>query len=358
MYKLHFTFESTVALFRILFSSSAGEICYSIGHAECAVFPEWIYEHAQEEEKMKVKKIAVAGSANMDLVMRVSHFPQPGETLAGKDFSTAHGGKGANQAVAAARLGGQVSFIGAVGNDAFGAQQRQGLAAEGIDLRYLKTDEQGPTGTAIILVADSGENMIILDAGANDAVRPEDISPLGDYFKTMDHLVCQLECPQDTVYEALKLAATAGVFSILDVAPARPLPPEFIAAADLVTPNESEAEILTGIRVDSLESAREAARHILNWGTKHVVIKLGARGSYYLGGEEEHFVPSFEVNAVDTTGAGDAFTAALAVVWGEMPVAEALRFSNAAGALATTRAGAQPSMPSLQEVTSLIDRSK
>ena len=301
---------------------------------------------------MKAKKIAVVGSANMDLVMRVKDFPKPGETLAGKDFTTAHGGKGANQAVAAARLGAQVSFIGAVGRDAFGTQQRNGLKAEGIDLRYLKSDETRPTGTAIILVADSGENMIILDAGANQSLRPEDIPPLKGHFEAVDHLVCQLETPHETILEALGLAKSCNCFSILDVAPASPLPPEFTTRADLVTPNESEAEILTGIRVDSLESARKAAETILSWGTRHVVMKLGAKGSYYLG-ESECFVPSFEVQAVDTTGAGDAFTAALATVWGTLPVADALRFSNAAGALAATVSGAQPSMPALKEVVRL-----
>lgn len=303
---------------------------------------------------MKQKHIAVVGSANMDLVMRVNDFPQPGETLAGKDFTTAHGGKGANQAVAAARLGAQVSFIGAVGNDAFGAQQIQGLQTEGIDLQHLKRHDSLPTGTAIILVADSGENMIILDAGANQSVQAKDIPALEAHFRTVDRLVCQLEIPHETVLEALKLAKRCNTFSILDVAPASPLPPEFIAQADLVTPNESEAEILTGIRVDSLETARDAAGRILSWGTRHVVMKLGAKGSYYLGADgSECFAPSFEVQAVDTTGAGDAFTAALATVWDQLPVADALRFSNAAGALAATVAGAQPSMPVFNEVARL-----
>lgn len=301
---------------------------------------------------MAGKKIAIAGSANMDLIMRVAHFPKPGETLAGKDFTTAHGGKGANQAVAAARLGAQVSFIGSVGNDSFGNQQRKEMENEGINLRYLKTDPALPTGTAIILVADSGENMIILDAGANQALHPEDIHLLKPLFSDVDRLICQLETPLDTVREALELARTYNVFSILDVAPACPLPPDFIAAADLVTPNESEAEILTGIKVDSLDSARAAAERIAGWGARHVVIKLGAKGSYYFG-DEEIYAPSFEINAVDTTGAGDAFTAALAVVWGTLSTAEALRFANAAGALAATRPGAQPSMPSLEEVLAL-----
>ena len=251
---------------------------------------------------MDAKKIVVVGSANMDLVMRVARFPRAGETIAGRDFMTARGGKGANQAVAAARLGARVSFVGCVGADAFGSLQREGFAREGMDLSHLKTHASLATGTAVILVADSGENTIVVDPAANSGVSPEDIARLEGCFSEADLVVSQLEIPLESVRATLGLARRCGVFSVLDAGPARALAPEVIAGADLISPNESEAEALTGVRVDSRESARAAALRLREWGAAHVVMKLGDKGCLYVGGSEEMFVPAFAVDAVDTVG--------------------------------------------------------
>ncbi len=304
---------------------------------------------------MKPKNIVVVGSANMDLVMRVSRLPKPGETLLGSQFMTAHGGKGANQAVAAARLGANVTFVGCVGNDAFGALQREGFQQEGICVSHLKTSTTAPTGTAMILLADSGQNVIVLASAANFELMPQDLEPLRDVFAEADLVMSQLEVPLETVGAAMRLSRDTGAFSILDIGSAQPLEDELLASADLVSPNETEAEALTGIVVDSLETAREAAQHLHNAGVSHVVMKLGARGCLYYGEAEELYVPAFKVDAVDTTAAGDAFTAALGVAWDTMPLADALRFANAAGALAATVEGAQPSMPTLEATLHFLD---
>jgi len=298
---------------------------------------------------MAPRKILVVGSVNMDMAMRTQRLPLPGETMMALSFMTAHGGKGANQAVAAARLGGAVSFAGAVGGDAFGIQQREGLAREGIHLDYLQTRPELPTGVAQILISDSGENMIVVAPGANHSLTPSDIETLRPCFESSEVVLTQLEIPLDTVAAVLRMARECGVFSVLDACSAVPVPASLIAAADLVSPNETEAAAITGITVDSLESAREAARRLREMGAAHVVMKLGARGCLYLGDGECH-IPAFPVEAMDTTAAGDAFTAALAIAWGRMPLPETLRFANAAGALAATIAGAQPSMPSLESV--------
>jgi len=303
---------------------------------------------------MAPRKILVVGSVNMDMAMRTQRLPLPGETMMALAFMTAHGGKGANQAVAAARLGGAVSFAGAVGGDAFGVQQREGLAREGISLESLWTRPVLPTGVAQILISDTGENMIVVAPGANHSLTPADIETLRPCFAEYDLVLTQLEIPLDTVAAVLRVARECGVFSILDACSAVPVSASLIAAADLVSPNETEAAAITGITVDSLESAREAAQRLREMGAAHVVIKLGARGCLYLGGEE-CYMPAFPVNAVDTTAAGDAFTAALAIAWGSMPLAETLSFANAAGALAATVAGAQPSMPALESVLGFLE---
>lgn len=298
---------------------------------------------------MPRRNILVVGSANMDLVMRVRRLPKPGETLMAHGFMTAHGGKGANQAVAAARLGGRVAFIGTVGEDAFGNTQREGLAAEGINLDHLRVDPQQPTGVAQILIADSGDNMIVVAPSANHSLTPEVLASLRPAFEAAEVVITQLEIPLETVEAALHLARASGAVSILDVGSAIPVPSAMVAAADIISPNETEAEALTGIAVDSVAAAREAGERLRAMGAAHVVMKLGARGCLYLGNEEHH-LPAFAINAVDSTAAGDAFTAALGVAWGQVSVEEALRVANAAGALAATVAGAQPSMPTLAAV--------
>jgi len=287
------------------------------------------------------------------LVTRVPRSPKPGESLLGRSFATVTGGKGANQALAAARLGAQVSFVGCVGRDAFGDMQRSTLCADGVDCAYLKIHPTEPTGTAVILVADEGQNSIVVTPSANYGLRPEDIAPLEKLFAQADAVLLQLEVPLDTVEAALALARRCGTFSILDAGPAQKIEAALVAQADLVSPNETEAEAMTGIAVKTPDDARAAARQLLGMGARHAVTKLGARGALYVG-DTEVFAPAFKVRAVDTTAAGDAFTAALAVAWKDMELTAALRFANAAGALAATVEGAQPSMPTRAAVDAFL----
>jgi ribokinase len=299
-------------------------------------------------------RLLVLGSANIDLVARVSRIPRPGETLMGQSFATICGGKGANQAVAAARLGAAVSFLGCVGSDAFGALQRSSLAAEGIDLTRLKTVDGTPTGTAIIEVSDAGENSIVVVPGANFRLAPEDVWACRSVFESVDAVLMQLEVPIPVVEAALDLARETGTLSILDIGSDQPISPEVLGKACIVSPNTSEAERLTGRRVDTPEAIQAAAETLRAYGAEHVVMKLGERGSHYFGSGGDVFVPAFSVEAVDTTAAGDAFTAALGVAWDPADMHATLRFANATGALAATRAGAQPSLPARSEVEALL----
>ena len=303
---------------------------------------------------MNKRRIVIVGSANIDLVTRVPRSPKPGESLIGHSFMTVTGGKGANQAVGAGRLGMQTTFIGCVGNDAFGAQQKESLAAAGVDVSCIKTHPTEPTGTAVILVADEGQNSIVVTPAANLGLMPEDLLAHREVFEQADVVLAQLEIPLETVMAAFTLARECGALALLDAGPARPILPELIGMVDVVSPNETEAEALTGIHVDSPDTARAAAGKLLEMGATHAVMKLGAQGSLYLGPDGDVFVPAFPVKAVDTTAAGDAFTAALALRWGAGPVAEALRFANATGALAATVAGAQPSMPTMESVEAFL----
>lgn len=300
-----------------------------------------------------MKNIIVVGSANMDLVVRTTRFPRAGETVLGGKFMTAFGGKGANQAVAGARLGGRVDFVGCLGDDAFGNLHRESMAREHVGLDNLKILPEQPTGTAVILLTDTGENTIVVAPGANNALAPDDILALRGLFQEADVVISQLEIPLETVESTLRLARECGTLSFLDTGPARPLSPAVLGLVDIVSPNESEAETLTGIRVDSTDAARSAANRLREMGAGHVVMKLGSRGCLYVG-PEELYQPAFEIEAVDTTGAGDAFTAALAIAWDRLPLREALLFANAAGALAATVAGAQPSMPKREAVIAFL----
>ena len=298
-------------------------------------------------------RVLVVGSANVDLVAGVPRNPKPGESLFGHSFKTVPGGKGANQAIAAARLGARTHFAGCVGDDSFGEMQRGTLSAAGVDIAYLKTHPTDPTGTAIILVADDGQNSIVVVPAANFGVTPEAIAACEPLFEDLDAVLLQLEIPLETVEATLDLAERHGVLSILDAGPARKLPESIVKKADIVSPNETEVEAITGTAVQSLDDVERAARQLADMGAKEVVLKLGANGAFYLG-EESFHVPVFKVEPVDTTAAGDAFTAALGCVWKTMPRREALRFACAAGALATTVAGAQPSMPAREEVEKLL----
>ncbi|WLG92549.1 ribokinase [Pseudomonas cucumis] len=296
-------------------------------------------------------KVVVIGSLNMDLVTRAPRLPRGGETLIGQSFATVSGGKGANQAVAAARLGAQVSMVGCVGSDAYGEALRGALLAEQIDCQAVSTVEDS-SGVALIVVDDNSQNAIVIVAGANGALTPEVIDRFDAVLQAADVIICQLEVPDATVGHALKRGRELGKTVILNPAPAsRPLPADWYAAIDYLIPNESEASALSGLPVDSLSTAETAATRLIAMGAGKVIITLGAQGSLLANGTRlEHF-PAAKVKAVDTTAAGDTFVggfaAALAAGKSE---AEAIRFGQVAAALSVTRAGAQPSIPTLSDV--------
>ncbi|MEV6169884.1 ribokinase [Streptomyces sp. NPDC051954] len=288
--------------------------------------------------------IAVLGSTNMDLVAYVEKAPARGETVTGREFRTIPGGKGANQAIAAARAGATVSMMGAVGNDGFGSRLRSTLDHSGVDTDHLRTTE-GPSGTAHIVVDDEGGNAIVVIPGANGTV--DHLSP-GDegLIASADALLLQLEIPLAAVIAGAEAARAHGVRTILTPAPAQPLPPELLAATDLLVPNEHEAATLTGV------PDPHAAAYVLLDQVPEVVITLGSAGSLYAArGQEPITVPAPQVTAVDSTGAGDTFVGALAVALAETrPVREALAWAAAAAALSVQRAGASASMPTRQEI--------
>jgi ribokinase len=299
--------------------------------------------------------ILVVGSINMDLVVRCPRVPAPGETLAGSDFATVPGGKGANQAVAAARLGAPTAMIGRVGLDTFGDALLAGLAENGVDTTHVARDDEAASGIALILVDHAGQNSIVVASGANGSLRPEDLEAAGSLFAWADAVLVQLEVPLATVGQALALARRAGALAVLDAGPARELPAEVLAAADIVSPNESEAKAITGLAVSDVASAQRAAARLREMGARGVVLKLGAQGAYLSCDEMQQHVPAFRVEPVDTTAAGDAFTAALALAAAMgRTLPEAVRYANAAGAAATLRFGAQPSMPTPEEVIRIL----
>lgn len=296
-------------------------------------------------------KVVVIGSLNMDLVTRAPRLPRGGETLIGQSFATVSGGKGANQAVAAARLGAQVSMVGCVGSDAYGEALRGALLAEQIDCQAVSTVEDS-SGVALIVVDDNSQNAIVIVAGANGALTPEVIDRFDAVLQAADVIICQLEVPDATVGHALKRGRELGKIVILNPAPAsRPLPADWYAAIDYLIPNESEASALSGLPVDSLSTAETAATRLIAMGASKVIITLGAQGSLLANGTRlEHF-PAPKVKAVDTTAAGDTFVGgfAAALAAGKSEV-EAIRFGQVAAALSVTRAGAQPSIPTLSDV--------
>ncbi|MCX4218825.1 MULTISPECIES: ribokinase [unclassified Pseudomonas] len=295
--------------------------------------------------------VVVIGSLNMDLVTRAPRLPRGGETLIGHSFATVSGGKGANQAVAAARLGAQVSMVGCVGNDDYGLQLRDALLAEQIDCQAVSVVE-GSSGVALIVVDDNSQNAIVIVAGANGSMTPAVIDRFDAVLQAADVIICQLEIPDATVGHALKRGRELGKTVILNPAPAsRPLPTDWFAAIDYVIPNESEAAALSGLPVDSLEAAEKAAAHLISLGAGKVIITLGAQGSLFADGKGYQHFPAPKVEAVDTTAAGDTFVGGFAAALAAGKTEdEAIRFGQVAAALSVTRAGAQPSIPTNSDV--------
>ncbi len=299
--------------------------------------------------------IVVVGSVNMDLVVKCERLPREGETLFGEEFQMIPGGKGANQAVAAARLGARVVMAGRVGDDAFGEQLLANLRREGVDTSPFRVDPAAATGAALITIVASGDNSIVVAPGANMRMEPADLDALAPALDEADALVTQFEAPLPVVERALELAAERGVVSVLDAGPATDCPARILAKADVVSPNETETEALTGIAVADLDSARRAAQRLLDMGVRCAALKLGAQGCLVASAGRLEHCPGFQVDAVDTTAAGDAFTAALALRLAEGDdIAAAARYANAVGACACLALGAQPAMPRPEQVRALL----
>lgn len=300
-------------------------------------------------------RIAVVGSLNMDLVARAPRIPRPGETILGGEFHTAPGGKGANQAVAAARLGGRVSMVGRVGSDAFAQSLLDGLAADGVDHTFVIQDSEVATGVAFIVVDDAGENSIVVASGANMRLSPADVDAAEVAIAAADVLLLQLEVPLAAVTRAAEVAHAHGAKVILNPAPACPLPHELLSLVDVLVPNESEIALLTRLPVGNRAEIESAATALRELGVDTAVLTLGERGALLLGEGEKELIPAFEVTPVDTTAAGDAFVGGFAVALAEgRSLADAVRWGSAAGALATTKLGAQPSLPARRAVEELM----
>lgn len=301
--------------------------------------------------------IVVLGSSNTDMIVRLDRLPRPGETLLGGEFATAAGGKGANQAVAAARAGGRVTFVARIGRDVFGDQALAGFERDGLDTRFVFRDPKAPSGVALIFVAKDGENCIAVAGGANARLSPADVRKCRKTLGEAGFLVMQLETPLDAVSAAAESACAAGVRVILNPAPARPLPDALLRRVTILTPNETEAGVLSGVTVRDAATAAKAAERLLARGVGTVIVTLGARGAFVATVTQRQLVPGFPVRAVDTTAAGDVFNGALAVALGEgRGLLDAVRFANAAAALSVMRPGAQPSAPLRREIEAFLRR--
>lgn len=302
------------------------------------------------------KKIAVLGSLNLDTTYHVTRFPQPGETISANDKSSAPGGKGANQAVAAVRSGAQVAFIGMVGEDNEGKFMREALQEDGIDTKFLQNDPRHGTGSAIITLDANGQNDIMVYAGANFGMDESLLKRTDDLFKDCDFLIAQFETPQAVTAAAFKQAKAHGVTTILNPAPAKEILPELLAVTDVVIPNESESEVLTGIAVDSEAAMLETADYFKAHGVNNLLITLGSRGVFYCTPHGHGMVPAFKVKAVDTTAAGDTFIGALAsqLATDLSNVADALVYAQRASSLTVQKMGAMPSIPTEAEVRAAL----
>ncbi len=297
-----------------------------------------------------MKNICVIGSLNMDLVVNVLEMPKKGQTLIGSNFKEVPGGKGANQAVAMARLGGNVTMIGKVGKDSFGDTLINALKNDNVDTNYIKKVE-GPTGVAMITVDKNAENSIVVAPGANFKVYTNDIDENISAIENSDIVVVQLETPLETINYALKKAKELNKYTILNPAPAVKLEDEIIENVDLLTPNETELEILSGVTINNEDDILKAAKTMIDKGVKELIVTLGSKGSLYINNEKSMFKKSYKVEAVDTTAAGDSYTGALSVAFSkDESIEEAMDFASKVGALCVMKEGAQSSLPKLQDV--------
>ncbi|MFW5973033.1 MAG: ribokinase [Bacteroidota bacterium] len=298
------------------------------------------------------KHILVVGSANMDMVVSCDRFPQPGETILASDFGMYPGGKGANQAVASARLGGQVDFLAKLGNDVFRERLLESLTADAVLVDRVLVDPSAPTGVALISVNCDGENEIMVVSGSNMKLTPDDVDRSADVFDGAAVVLLQLEIPLPTVQRAAELGKERGAIVILNPAPAQPLPAELLRYVDFLTPNETEAGILSGLPVTDIESAAVAGQALRERGVKTVVVTLGARGALVVGDTGARHFPTNDASVVDTTGAGDAFNGALAYALAEgYSLGDAVGLANAVAAFSVTRIGAQAAMPTLDDIS-------
>jgi len=299
----------------------------------------------------KMSKIVVLGSSNTDLVIRSPRMPRPGESILGGDFMMTAGGKGANQAVAIARLGSPVTFIAKVGCDMFGDRAVEQYAAEGIDISTVLRDENAPSGVALITVDDAGENCIVVAGGANNRLSVADVDSMRDHIESADYLLMQLEVPMPVIEHAAAIAFDAGVKVVLNPAPAAKLSDELLSKCYMLTPNETECGVIAGVGVGNSEQAEAAAEMLIEKGVQNVIVTLGGKGSLYRSATERAVIPAYRVKAVDTTAAGDTYNGALCVALSEgKTVREAAEFATKASAISVTRAGAQPSLPTRDEV--------
>ena len=300
---------------------------------------------------MDNKKIAVIGSTNTDMVVKGQKLPAPGETILGDTFFMNPGGKGANQAVAAARLGGNVTFITKIGNDIFGEQSLKNLKNQDIDTKYVLTDNINPSGVALITIDENGENCIVVAPGANSNLSKADIELAKSTINNSEIILLQLEIPMETIEYSAQLAFDLGKKVILNPAPAQKLSDKLLKNLYIISPNETEAEILTGVKITDNATVEKAAQILKNKGVEIVIITLGAEGAYVLSENYNEIVPSVKVKAIDTTAAGDTFNGALAsALCKGSKLIDAVQFANKAASISVTRMGAQSSIPHFNEI--------
>lgn len=305
-----------------------------------------------------MNKVCVFGSMNMDLVMKITDLPKDGETILSKSYEKISGGKGANQAVAAKRSGADVCMIAKIGKDDNGKILSDKLRLDKINIDLIFEDELEATGTAMIMVTDSGSNSIIVNAGANMTITEEEIDKATQAINDSDIVISQFETPEDMVLKVFEKAKAKGKITVLNPAPAKAISDELLAVTDIIVPNETEAEVLTGVEVKNIDDAKKAAEIFMNKGVKFVIITLGSMGAAVIGRDFEELVPAYKVNAIDTTAAGDSFIGGLSTKLNPDGITKdnlikAVRFGNRVSSLAVQREGAQPSIPYLAEIIKL-----